>query len=214
MTLETKKKVKTPTYQKIAVDIASKIVEKQYIIGEKIYARSSIASQYRVSAETARRAISILSDLDIVETIKGSGVIIKSYEKAIDFVQQFKERQTVNNLIIEIKGNIEKQKEDANLLEENIMKLIENTARFQSLNPFIPFEVEINHTSKYLNHTISDVNFWHHTTATIIAIKRNDTIILSPGPYAVFEEGDIFYFIGNQDSYRLVIDFFYPDLYA
>ncbi|RKJ34567.1 GntR family transcriptional regulator, partial [Butyricicoccus sp. 1XD8-22] len=49
--------VKQPKYMKIAADIASKIVDKKYVIGEKIYARSSLASQYGVSSETARRAI-------------------------------------------------------------------------------------------------------------------------------------------------------------
>lgn len=73
--------IKQPKYQTIAEDIATKIVKKKYIVGEKIYARSSLASQYGVSAETARRAIAVLQDLNIVEATKGSSVIITSYEK-------------------------------------------------------------------------------------------------------------------------------------
>ena len=90
MTKSKKSKSEYPVYQKIAADIAAKIVDKHYQIGEKIYARSSVASQYAVSAETARRAICILSDMKIVETIKGSGVRIVSYEKAVQFVKQFR----------------------------------------------------------------------------------------------------------------------------
>ena len=205
-----KKNLRVPTYQKIAVDIASKIVGHQYEIGEKIYARSTIASGYNVSSETARRAISILSDLDIVETIKGSGVIIKSYEKALEFVREFKDLQTVNSLIIDIEENISMQKESFLDLEKNISKLTENVARFQSINPFIPFEIKINNTCPYLNKNISEVNFWHHTGATVIAIKRNKHTILSPGPYADFKENDIFYFIGDENSYRRVMEFIYP----
>lgn len=204
------KKVRIPTYQKIAVDIASKIVEHQYIIGEKIYTRSTLASQYQVSSETARRAVNILSDLGIVETIKGSGVIITSYEKALEFVREFKDMQTVNGLIVDIKKNISKQKEEATSLEKKILKLTENISRFQSVNPFIPFEIKINNKTPYLNKNTAEVNFWHHTAATVIAIKRDNTTILSPGPYADFLEEDVFYFIGDQDSYRRVMDFLYP----
>ncbi len=205
-----KKKVRIPTYQKIALDIASKIVEHKYIIGDKIYTRSTLASQYNVSSETARRAISILSDLDIVETIKGSGVTIKSYEKALKFVREFKDMQTLNSLIVDINDSISQQKEDNNNLENKINRLVKNISRFQSINPFIPFEVKIENTTPYLNKNISDINFWHHTTATVIAIKRNNTTILSPGPYAVFQESDIFYLIGDENSYRRVMDFLYP----
>ena len=52
-----KVQVKQPKYSKIAADIASKIVEKKYQVGEKIYARSSLASQYGVIFKTAQRAI-------------------------------------------------------------------------------------------------------------------------------------------------------------
>lgn len=91
-------KLTSPRYQQIATDIAAKIVDKKYKVGDKIYTRSSIASQYGVSAETARRAISILVDLDIVESTKGSGVVIKSYEKAVQFVHQYNDIQTIHDL--------------------------------------------------------------------------------------------------------------------
>lgn len=75
--MEKKTKIVGPVYQQIAADIASKIANGHYEVGEKIYARSVLASQYGVSAETARRAISILSDMDIVDTARGSGVVYK-----------------------------------------------------------------------------------------------------------------------------------------
>lgn len=55
--MESAIKISTPQYQQIAADIAAKIVDGRYDLGEKIYARSSLASQYNVSSETARRAI-------------------------------------------------------------------------------------------------------------------------------------------------------------
>lgn len=209
--LENKEIVTSPRYQKIAIDIASKIVDKHYQIGEKIYARSSLASQYAVSAETARRAISILSDLGIVETEKGSGVVIKSYENAIKFVQQFNEIQTVKQLKKEILDITERQRKELDQLQSSLTRLIDRTDRFRAINPFVPFEIEITGDTPHLDKTASEINFWHNTSATIIAIKRNNHLIMSPGPYSSFLEHDIIYLLGDENSYERVYKFLYPE---
>ena len=94
------KKEKTgniPKYEQIAADIAYQIVEGTYKEGEKIYARSSIGSRYNVSSETARRAVCVLADWDIVEVEKNSGVDIKrqkfSVSASTDTVYLFSEKQ-------------------------------------------------------------------------------------------------------------------------
>jgi K+/H+ antiporter YhaU regulatory subunit KhtT len=209
--MEKKIKITTPRYQQIATDIASKIVDKQYQVGDKIYARSAIASRYGVSSETARRAICILSDLNIVETTKGSGVIIKSYEEAYKFVRQYNDIQTVNDLKKELLDSVQRQTKEIDYFNSCVNKLLEKTERFRSVNPFVPFEITITPDSPYINKTISDINFWHNTCATIIAIKRNDTMLMSPGPYAVFTENDIFYFVGDENCLERVKSFLYPN---
>ena len=87
--MDRKQNVTSPIYQKIAVDIASKIAAGEYQEGNKLFARSALAGQYSVSPETSRRAISILSDMGIVKAVKGSGLTIISKEKAIGLVEQF-----------------------------------------------------------------------------------------------------------------------------
>lgn len=208
--MDKKTKITNPRYQQIATDIASKIIDGQYRVGEKIYARSSIASQYGVSSETARRAILILSDLDIVDTTKGSGVVIKSFENALKFVKQYTEIQTIQNLRNEIVNSVGRQSSELNYFNECLTKLIDYTDRFRSINPFMPVEIEINNTTPYLNQSVQDVNFWHNTGATIIAIKRDQALILSPGPYVSFLEGDIIYFVGDENSLLRVKSFMYP----
>lgn len=88
--------VSSPRYRQVAVDIAAKIVNRQYRVGERIYARSLIASTYSVSPETARRAIAVLADLGIVEATKGSGVHIISYDNAMKFLRQSKDYKTLS----------------------------------------------------------------------------------------------------------------------
>lgn len=204
-------KIQPPRYQQIAADIASKIVSLDYKVGDKIYARSSIASQYGVSSETARRAICVLDDLNIVESTKGSGVVIKSCEEASKFVKQFKDIQTVSHLKQDLVQSMERQKKEMDFFQKCLSDLIDQTDRFRSFNPFIPFQIAINTETPYLNQNVSDMNFWHNTLATIIAIKRNDTLLMSPGPYASFQEGDLFYFIGDDECQERVREFLYPN---
>ena len=205
-------KITIPKYQQIAMDVAFKIVNKDYSVGDKIYARSSLASQYGVSSETARRAICVLTDLNIVDTTKGSGVIIKSHENAVKFVQQYRDTRTVNNLKKEILNSAKRQAEETLYLQKCLEELIDKTDRFRASNPFVPFEVEISEATPYLNKTASDINFWHNTSATIIAIKRGETMLMSPGPYASFSKGDILYFLGDDNCYERVIHFLYPEI--
>ena len=80
-----KKKIVRPRYQQIAVDLAERIVENRYKIGEKIHARSTLASTYNASPETTRKAINVLVDLGIMEVRHGSGAFVASKEKAKDF---------------------------------------------------------------------------------------------------------------------------------
>ncbi len=203
-------KIVKPRYQQIAADIASKIANKQYQIGDKIYARSSIASQYGVSPETARRAICILTDLGIVESEIGSGVTIKSYEKAHEFIRHYQDIQTVNKLKQDIQESMERQSRELEFFNSSLNKLIERTDRFRSSNPFTPYEVEITEGTPFLNKTISESNFWHNTMATIIAIRREQDLILSPGPYALFLSKDILYFIGDENCDERVKKYLYP----
>lgn len=209
--MENKKvQVKQPKYQKIAADIASRIVEKKYLVGEKIYARSSLASQYNVSSETARRAIAVLQDLEIVEATKGSGVMIKSYEKAAQFVHQFLEVQSVYQVQLEMLESIKRQKNELEVLQETTERLVSRTERFKSVNPFVPFQVEIREESPYISQSIGSINFWQNTMATIVGIRRGVELMISPGPYATFEQGDVIYFIGNDECIERVQKFLYP----
>ena len=202
-------RITNPRYQQIATDIASRIANKQYLVGDKIYARSSIASQYGVSPETARRAICILTDLGIVVSEIGSGVTIQSYEKALEFVHHYQDIQTVNNLKKDIQDSMVRQSKELDYFNSCLARLIEKTDRFRSINPFVPFEIEITENTPYVNKTISESNFWHNTAATIIAIKRENNLLLSPGPYAVFLPKDIFYFIGDENSFERVNKYLY-----
>lgn len=201
--------VSRPRYQQIAADIAAKIVDRHYKIGEKIYARSSLASQYGVSSETARRAICILSDLKIVESVKGSGIRIISYENAFDFVKNYKDIQSVNDIKRKILKTTDALINNCKELNILVSDLIERTGKFKSINPFVPFEIIIDDSALYIGKTLSEINFWHNTSATIVGVKHNNQLYMSPGPYFVIEKGDTLYFVGDENCGERVRNFLY-----
>lgn len=205
--MENKIEIKRPKYQVIAEDIAAKIVEKKYIVGEKIYARSSLASQYSVSSETARRAIAVLQDLNIVEATKGSGVVIVSYENAANYIQRLQGVKSIHDLQRQLTNSIDKQIVELKQFQDTLDEMVNRTSRFQSINPFIPFQVDITEQCPYLSKNVGEINFWQQTGATIIGIKKDHELIVSPGPYATLSAGDTLFFIGKDECYSNVKQF-------
>ncbi len=206
------KKINTtvPRYQQFAAEIAATIVSGEFKEGDRVFARSSLATRYGVSSETARRAISILQDLGIVEATKGSGVVIVSFEKASDFAQHFKEITSISDLHEDIIDSAQRQAEEMEYFNEKLNRLVQQTERFHMLNIFTPYKIKITKETPYLNKTISEISFWQNTFATIVAKKKGEDLMISPGPYAALEEGDYYYFIGDQDCFGRVKKFLYP----
>lgn len=207
MTEKIKGRNSIPRYQQIAIEVATRIASGEYKVGDKIYARSSLASQYGVSAETARRAICVLSDLGIVSSEKGSGVIIKSRENAMNYIKQYEKRQTIDTIKEDILMSIKRQKSEMENLDNSLSELIAASEHFRSLNPFTPFQINITPKTKYINKNIAEIQFWQHTGATVIAIKRDGVLLVSPGPYLQLLDGDILYFVTQDDSPQRVKDF-------
>jgi K+/H+ antiporter YhaU regulatory subunit KhtT len=61
-------------------------------------------------------------------------------------------------------------------------------------------ELRISDTSHIIGHTIGSTKFWYNTGATIIGIKRNEHLFLSPGPDMIFQENDTILYVGNIEN--------------
>ncbi len=100
----------TPKYIKIAIDIAQKIYNNEFKVGEKVRGRSTLSSKYNVSPETIRRAVSLLKDMQVVEVTEKSGIYIKSVENAYLFIHRFNAKNNVKELRQKIKS-LQKEKD-------------------------------------------------------------------------------------------------------
>ena len=201
------KKVVTPVYQQIAIDIASRIAKKDIPIGYKLKGRSVLAGEYNVSPETIRRSMHLLEDIGIVQVSPGSGITVTSIEAASNYIKKFSELGSIASKQKEIKKLIyERQKLDETL-EEVVSSLMDYSERYKHTNPFIPIEYEVKEHCPLIGETIGSSQFWQNTGGTIVGIKRKDTLIISPGPYADIKADDVLIIIGDINVYERVEHF-------
>lgn len=205
-----KMKTSLPRYQQVAVAVAGKIAENEYKVGDKLHARSRLANYYSVSPETARKALSVLVDLEIVHAKHGSGFFVASDQLAREFVKQYQDVQSIQDLKNEMNQSMQKQLEEIQHFSEILEQLTNKTNHFNSTNPLTPFQLEITSEALFLEATVEEINLWQHTAATLVAIQRESELVVSPGPYAQILSGDIIYLVGNEFCQQRATNFFYP----
>jgi len=191
-------------YEEIALDLANAIYKGNYKEGEKLHGRSTLAGMYNVSPETIRRAIKLLEDVDVVQSSRGSGIIILSRDKAFRYINKFKNINSVASLkasLVQQMSDIQKSQED---VMTTIEKLIDYAGRYSNTTAITPLEIEITDSCTIIGKSIGGVNFWQHTGGTIVGIRRDDETILSPGPYSTFDMGDVLLVVGDEKVYNAV----------
>lgn len=130
---------------------------------------------------------------------QGSGINVSSLSNAYSFVRKFQNKDTIRSLKNEIRALISQKNDIENSIKKKIDMIVDYSDRLKNSNVFTPLEIEIDDNSHLIGRTISETKFWQNTGATIIAIKRNDALVLSPGPYGGFEKGDVIFVIGGED---------------
>ena len=199
-----------PTYKKIALDIANKIQQNNINEGDILLGRSTLSSKYNVSPETIRRAMILLEDVEVVKTIKGKGILVLSREKAISFLNRNKSIDSIRSYKTEIDKLLTNRKEIETQLLKSIQGIIDYSSRFNEVNNIIPLEFVVPENCLYIGKTVGEIMFWQNTGATLIAVKRNDELLLSPGPYISLNPNDVLIVVGNDNIRNSVPQFLYP----
>ncbi|MEW9096813.1 MAG: TrkA C-terminal domain-containing protein [Clostridiaceae bacterium] len=196
-------------YKNIALDVANKIVLGDFKAEEKISGRSTLASMYNVSPETIRRAIALLEEMNVVSSTRGSGIEILSVSAAEKFIEKNKDTEYLSTVKENIFRLIEKKKELDDEIQVNFDKILDFIDRFKNITPFTLIEIEVNDQCKIIGKKINEIRFWQATGATMVAYRRGEKIIISPGPHYVFKSGDTIVVIGSNNVYDKVYNFIY-----
>lgn len=190
-----------PQYMRIALDIANRIASGEIAERQRISGRSLLSSQYHVSPETVRKALSLLRDMDVVQVKEKSGVIILSADAARSFLSSFKGQREQQELRTQLHELTEQNQAISRRIAEVCDQLLEAQTTPLPTEQRLPnYELPVPAGSPRAGQSIGTLHFWQATGATIIALRRNQNTLLSPGPYAQLQEGDMVVFVGAPES--------------
>ena len=196
-------------YLQIALDLAGRIAKGELPEGSRIYGRSVMASEYNVSPETIRRALRLLADMKVVEVKPQSGAVVLSADSARRYIENFEENADVRALRKQLKDLMEEYADLSRRLSDTVAALVKSRTTFSAAGePFPNYEVPVPKDSPLIGKSIGTLKFWQSTGGTIVAIRRGQTVILSPGPYAELYAGDVIVLVGSpsaaEAAHRLV----------
>ena len=185
-------------YLQIALDLARRIAKGELAEGSRVYGRSVMASEYNVSPETIRRALRLLADMKVVEVKPQSGVVVLSADSARRYIENFEESADVRALRQQLKDLMAEYADLSRRLSDTVAALMKSRETFAAADePFPNYEVPVPKDSPLIGRSIGELKFWQSTGGTIVAIRRGQTVILSPGPYAELYDGDVLVLVGS-----------------
>ncbi|MEA1975949.1 MAG: GntR family transcriptional regulator [Bacillota bacterium] len=193
------KKNSIPIYLQVAVDVASRIRKKELVIGQKISGRTTLASEYNVSPETIRKAMKLLSEVNIVEVKRGNGVHVLSVSRAKDFIENYQIKTNVNELKDELLNLMKQRDEIEEKMNDTMKSIIDYTSRFKNSSHIRVYEYCINYGKVDFEITIAELNLKKNTGIDLIGIVKDGRIMLSPNSDEVVNGTDKLLYVGISD---------------
>ena len=141
--------------------------------------------------------MSLLEEVEVVHVANNYGVIIGSKESAIAYLDSFSSVTDVTQLKHRLNALMDKRHEIDEEIRTIISQIVDLSGRFSFSDPLKRFEFTLHSGSKLIGQTIGSSAFYQTTKMTIIALNRQGTMILSPGPDAIFEENDVLVVVGH-----------------
>ncbi len=190
----------TSFYYSIAVDMARRISKEEFSIGAKISGRTVLASHYQVSPETIRKAIALLRDVGAVEVSRGREIEVISKEKAESFLAEWDASKPVQSFWQDFDALVAEKKRIDQKFYQMVEEIANRSPRISTLAPYRPFEIQIKEDTKIVGKTIGNLRLWQATGATVVAVRRKEEFIVSPGPDVTLEAKDWLVLVGPEDS--------------
>ena len=193
-------------YTRIAISLAERIASGQLKEGDKLSGRSKLSPEYNVSPETIRRTLRLLADMKVVEVKEQSGVYVLSADNARRYLHNFADQTDIRGKQQQLKELLVRQ-EHLNLQMAALCRdILDETSQTPDALP--NYYCRIPDDWPHSGTTVGALRFWQATGATIVAIRRGLSYIVSPGPYAELYAGDAVIFVGGVKAREAVSHFF------
>ena len=193
-------------YTRIAISLAERIASGQLKEGDKLSGRSKLSPEYNVSPETIRRTLRLLADMKIVEVKEQSGVYVLSADNARRYLHNFADQTDIRGKQQQLKELLVRQEHLNRQMAALCRDILDETSQTPDALP--NYYCRIPDDWPHSGTTVGALRFWQATGATIVAIRRGLSYIVSPGPYAELYAGDAVIFVGGVKAREAVSHFF------
>ena len=188
---DVKRAERTPIYAQVAFDMASKIASGEVAEGVRFTGRSLTSSRYGVSTETIRRAMWLLADMGVLEIRQNVGAVVKSRKRAADYVERARTDSDRAILSSHLRELVEQRDRLNQEIQETFQKIIDLEERFRSSDCLRTYEFILDTDSYAVGRDLAGLQFRQRTGGTVVALRREKSVTLSPGPDVELLEGDI-----------------------
>ncbi len=196
----------TPIYRQIIDQIRFGIASGQLKEGDKLSGRSKLSPEYNVSPETIRRTLRLLADMKVVEVKEQSGVYVLSADNARRYLHNFADQTDIRGKQQQLKELLVRQEHLNRQMAALCRDILDETSQTPDALP--NYYCRIPDDWPHSGTTVGALRFWQATGATIVAIRRGLSYIVSPGPYAELYAGDAVIFVGGVKAREAVSHFF------
>lgn len=193
-------------YTRIAISLAERIASGQLKEGDKLSGRSKLSPEYNVSPETIRRTLRLLADMKVVEVKEQSGVYVLSADNASRYLHNFADQTDIRGKQQQLKELLVRQEHLNRQMAALCRDILDETSQTPDALP--NYYCRIPDDWPHSGTTVGALRFWQATGATIVAIRRGLSYIVSPGPYAELYAGDAVIFVGGVKAREAVSHFF------
>lgn len=193
-------------YTRIAISLAERIASGQLKEGDKLSGRSKLSPEYNVSPETIRRTLRLLEDMKVVEVKEQSGVYVLSADNARRYLHNFADQTDIRGKQQQLKELLVRQEHLNRQMAALCRDILDETSQTPDALP--NYYCRIPDDWPHSGTTVGALRFWQATGATIVAIRRGLSYIVSPGPYAELYAGDAVIFVGGVKAREAVSHFF------
>ena len=193
-------------YTRIAISLAERIASGQLKEGDKLSGRSKLSPEYNVSPETIRRTLRLLADMKVVEVKEQSGVYVLSADNARRYLHNFADQTDIRGKQQQLKELLVRQEHLNRQMAALCRDILDETSQTPDALP--NYYCRIPDDWPHSGTTVGALRFWQATGATIVAIRRGLSYIVSPRPYAELYAGDAVIFVGGVKAREAVSHFF------
>lgn len=183
-------------YEEIALDIARRIAEGDLGEGARVLGRSSLAGTYQVSPETIRRAVAILHERGIVQSVAGSGIRVLSRYAAQEFLETVQSRSSLVEGARELRALLKERTRLDEQINATLDKLLRE-ANASVASRHIE-EIAVPEGSWAAGRSLGEIRLRNRTGATAVAVSRGEEDFFSPPPDMRLEAGDVMTILGSE----------------